>query len=290
MTGFGRAEHQGARYAFEVVARSVNHRFLDLSLRLRDPCRASEPAIRALIASSILRGHLELSVEARTTAPDLVPRLMLREQLVRDLVGSLRRLGTELALEQGIDLSALLTLPGVIALETTSETWTASDATDLLSAVGGALAALVSAREAEGAALQRVMVAAASELSTFVAIAELGRGELRELLFERARERTFELLQGAPVDETRLLQELAHLAERTDIAEEVDRLRGHLTLLEAALSEDGPIGRRLDFLAQEIHRELNTLGVKCRDMAWATRIVDAKLACEQLREQAQNVE
>ena len=190
----------------------------------------------------------------------------------------------------GLSTADLLRMPDVVRVRRHNLELTAQDRSLVLEVVTTAIERLVSMREGEGAQLQAILaekVAALSELATRLAAAREG---VSQQLAANMRQRLAELLGDTEVDEDRLAQETAVLAEKIDIQEEIDRLRAHLETFTEALSSDEAVGRRLDFLAQEIHRELNTLGVKCRDSTMAQWAVDAKLACEQLREQVQNVE
>jgi uncharacterized protein (TIGR00255 family) len=153
-----------------------------------------------------------------------------------------------------------------------------------------ALAQLVAARDLEGVTLARVLGERLAELLAAASRLRARAPEVRGELHEGLRRRVRELLAGPAVDELRLAQEVALLAERSDVVEELDRLDGHLRHFAGLLAEPGALGKRLDFLAQEILRELNTLGAKCRDGEMTHTVLDAKVLCEQLREQVQNVE
>jgi len=159
-----------------------------------------------------------------------------------------------------------------------------------LAAGRAALAQLVGAREQEGAQLRRVLAERLSDLGAAAARLRARAPLVRQEIHDGLRRRLRELLDGAGVDEVRLAQEAALLVDRSDVAEELDRLDGHLSHFATLLEGDGALGKRLDFLSQEILRELNTLGSKCRDGEMARMVLDAKVTCEQLREQVQNVE
>lgn len=290
MTGFGRASLDGAHYRFEVSVRTVNHRYLDCVLRLRDPMRSAEPWIRELIGERIERGHLELAADALALSPAGGRRVRIDQTLALSALEGLRRLAGDLGVGEDVRIEQLMAIPGVVTVETSAPEWSEEDDRDLRRAVLEALDALVGQRRSEG---EQILLGLRGVLSSFEQLVdelETSREAMREGVLIRARGRLEELLQGHEVEPARLLQEAGHLAERVDVHEELERLRGHLEHFRATLEEPGPAGRRLDFLAQELYRESNTLAAKSRDVAWSRRAVDAKVLCEQLREQVQNVE
>jgi uncharacterized protein (TIGR00255 family) len=290
MTGFGRATRDGRRYRFEVTVRSVNHRFLDCVLRLRDPLRDSEPALRQLLGSHLDRGHVELTIELRPLISELQSRATIDEGLAARLLVDLRGLVSRLELTDSVTLDQLLRVPGVVTVEVGATAWTEDDADDLLRVVGEALELLVAQREREGAQTLRGLENLLVGFEQLLVELENGQDAMRRGILTRAQDRLSELLVDREIDDSRMIQEAAHLAERSDVREELERLRGHLEHFRAALVEDCPVGRRLDFLAQELYRESNTLATKSRDVAWSLRAVEAKLLSEQLREQVQNIE
>jgi uncharacterized protein (TIGR00255 family) len=178
----------------------------------------------------------------------------------------------------------------VVQVQVDPDSLDEEDAELVLRTTATALAQLVAAREQEGVALAGVLGERVAELQAAAARLRARAPEVREELYSGLRRRVRELLAGPAVDELRLAQEVALLVDRSDVVEELDRLDGHLRHFAGLLGEPGALGKRLDFLAQEILRELNTLGAKCRDGEMARTVLDAKVFCEQLREQVQNVE
>jgi uncharacterized protein (TIGR00255 family) len=187
-------------------------------------------------------------------------------------------------------LGDLLRLPEVVQVQVDPDSLREEDAELVLHTAATALSQLVAAREQEGVALARVLGERVAELQAAAARLRARAPEVREELHSGLRRRVRELLAGPAVDEQRLAQEVALLVDRSDVVEELDRLDGHLHHFAGLLGEPGALGKRLDFLAQEILRELNTLGAKCRDGEMARTVLDSKVLCEQLREQVQNVE
>ncbi len=288
MTGFGRGEATGHGRVFTVEAQSVNHRFLEVRCRVPKRLTGLEPRIQQAIQQRFSRGHFEVLVlekdldgRARTLKVD-VP-------LAMQYVEALRTLQQALGLPGEVTLEMLTAQRDLMAVEESTESldegWN-----DLLPALEGALDALAEMRRREGEALvvtfeKHLEEVEATVLSIIGRAPDLVRGQR-----DRLRERVAELLDGRLPDAARLEQEVALLAERSDVAEECDRLRSHLTQFRDVLRQPGSQGRRLDFLLQEMHRETNTIGSKSADATLAHEVVGLKTSIERLREQVQNLE
>jgi uncharacterized protein (TIGR00255 family) len=299
MTGFGKAAGASVGHRIAAEARSVNHRNLDLVVRLREPFRECEARLRALVTQRVGRGRVELAVEIEAqdgsdTAVRL-PRTTLLE-LAKE-VAALHASHPELGLAAPT-WGDLLRVPGMVAVEPRGTRWDADDQRVLEAVAVGAVDAMVEAREREGEALARVLTGLLQELRVEVERVARELPAVRERLAERARGRLAELLHGmngippaaADSDSRAWLSEALAHAERSDVTEEIDRLRAHLDHFAATCTSAGPAGRRLDFLAQELLRELQTLSAKCRALEVSDRVLEAKLITERLREQVQNVE
>lgn len=287
MTGFGRANAalpDGTDVT--VLARGVNHRFLDLAIKLRDEYASLEPALRRVVGETVARGHLDLLV--RTTRP-AGRTASFDEHAAFRYVG----LWTEAAARHGLpaELSArdLLTLPGVVRSEETGDVDEAN-AEALLSVVRAALRAFDETRAREGESLKAALEAILARMEGGIAKLDAERTGLSERLAEVLRQRIAKLAAQAPLDEQRLAQEVALIADRSDISEEVDRFRAHLVEVRRLLTASGPIGKRLDHLSQELHREVNTSGAKVREIGATRVILDLKSDVEAFKEQVQNVE
>lgn len=287
MTGFGRASGtlpDGTEAS--VVVRSVNHRFLDVSLKLRDEWSAAEPALRRLVSSSVARGHVDVLV--RTTRPAVRSAAFDGEAAAR-YAASWRETAGPRALPTELTARDLLALPGVVRTDEPADPDDASrDA--LLALVGAALTDLDRTRAREGEALRSAVGAIVSRLEAGAARLEEERAGLVERTQAQLSERVRKIAEGVALDEARLAQEVALLAEKADIAEEIDRLRAHLAEMRRLLATEGPSGKRLDFLAQELHRETNTAGQKSRELPALRAVLDLKADVEALKEQVQNVE
>ncbi len=289
MTGFGQAAKETERFRVTVTVRGVNHRYLDLSLRLREEHRRLEPALRELVAGRQERGRVELSVDV-----EALGARAFEVEIDDSLVSSLHALGQKLAARdlisgQQLELGDLLKIPELVQLRARDPEWTDEDRALWLEVVAAALDECVAARETEGKALYEILAERREGLAELVARLSERRAALPEEMVRHLKQRISELL-GEALDKDRVAQEAALLVERSDVAEELDRLRSHLDHFRSIMNQGGSVGKRLDFLSQEIFRELNTVGSKCRDSEMIRWVLDAKVLCEQIREQVQNVE
>jgi len=193
-------------------------------------------------------------------------------------------------IDRGLSAGDLMRLPEAFRVELGVEEWAPEDEELLLRVTREAVAQLVASRQKEGSSLVVVMDEKLRGVEDAVARLDALRGPVREEMAAALRRRLAELLGGQPLDETRLAQEVALLVDRSDVSEEIDRLRSHVEHFRAVMRESAAAGKRLDFLTQEVFRELNTLGAKCRNAEMTRAVLDAKVLCEQIREQVQNVE
>ncbi|MFB3819159.1 MAG: YicC/YloC family endoribonuclease [Candidatus Methylomirabilales bacterium] len=287
MTGFGRAESAGRPWGFTVEVQSVNHRFLEVRARLPRRWSGLEPRVQQAVQQRFARGHFEVKLEERSQEGSRALRVDL--DLARQYVEALRTLQHSLGLPGEVTLEMLAGQRDLVAVEEASENldriWEA-----LEPVLAAALAELAGMRAREGQALTEALERHLAEVEAGLGRVLARAPEVAAGQRDRLRERVRELLDGRLPDPERLEQEVALLAERADVAEECDRLRSHLAQFRRALKDAGPQGRRLDFLLQEMNREVNTIGSKAADAAIAQEVVDLKSALERLREQVQNVE
>jgi uncharacterized protein (TIGR00255 family) len=284
MTGYGQAD-DGAGLVVEV--RTVNHRHLDVATRLPRPWIALEAEVKARVAAHVRRGRVELAVRADTGAEGGGMHL--------DAAQAARYLAFAESLAQGdgpartLDLGSLLSLPGVVVSEAP-----AADVEGVrdrvLAGVDRALEAAAAMRREEGEALERELRARLGGVAGSVDRVDARRPRAVADAATRLKERIAALCADVPVDPARLAQEVAILAERSDVTEELTRLRSHLGQFERALDADEAVGRTLDFLLVEMNRESNTIGAKCQDTDMSAEVVFLKGEIEKLREQVQNVE
>ncbi|MFN0252369.1 MAG: YicC/YloC family endoribonuclease [Kofleriaceae bacterium] len=291
MTGFGRgvAEHEGLRATVDV--RAVNHRFLDLKLRGASIAPPIEEAISSRVRAAIERGSVSVSVHVAHEGGSK-PRVSIDHMAAAAVHAELVALAQKLSVA-GPDLALVLAQPGVVVTEE-HDSDDAQLAAQVATALEAALAQLDSMRRAEGTALATELRARFGELASLrTQIAALA-ATLPQVLTKRLQDRVKKLLEDAAVDPalgpTRMAQEIALLADRSDVTEELVRLASHLDQATALITGTGSVGRRLDFLVQEIGRELNTIGSKSSLTEISAAVVDAKAVLEKVREQVQNVE
>ncbi len=290
MTGYGKGEVEGPTQKWSLELRSVNHRFLDLSLNLPRHLWALEDRFRKLLKGRLQRGRVEIQLTGESK-PGAAGGLRLDPGLAADAVAVLRQLRQSAGLEEPLRLDHLLHFADWLVTrerEATDleQTW------ELLSqALGQALDLLDDMRRQEGAALAADLQEHLAQLAGEVKRIRGQAAVLPELWRQKITARLQELKgELGEVDEARLAQEAAFLAERRDVAEELARLESHLTQFGEALATGGPVGRKLEFLLQEMLREINTIGAKAGDLTVAQAVLAAKGLLERLREQVQNVE
>ena len=287
MTGFGRASGtlpDGTEAT--VVVRGVNHRFLDVSLKLRDELAAAEAPLRKAVAAAVARGHVDVLV--RTVRPAGRTASFDEEAAARYL-GAWREVAGRSGFPSDLAARDLLGLPGVVRPEDPREPDDAGIAA-LLAVATAALAGFDETRRREGDALAGALAVILSRLEEGVSALDEAREGLNERIAAAVTERIRKLAASVPLDEARLAQEVALLADRADISEEIDRFRTHLVETRRLLGAGEPVGKRLDHLAQELHREVNTAGAKVREVGATRLVLGLKSDLEALKEQIQNVE
>jgi len=285
MTGFGRGVAEQGAVRATVDLRSVNHRFLDLKLRAQ-VAPSLEEQLATKIRASVERGSL--SVAVNVARPPGASGMRIDEAAAQRAHDVLSSLAARLNIAPP-DLALVLAQPGVIASADATEDPEAVDAA-ILAALDLALAQLQAMRAAEGRALEREVLTRLDELAKLRTAIEGQAAGVAEQLHQKLSDRLARLVGDAGVDPARLAQEVAMLAERADITEELVRLDSHLEQARAIAKGSAASGRKLDFLVQEIGRELNTIGSKSQRTEITSAIVEAKSVLEKLREQVQNVE
>jgi uncharacterized protein (TIGR00255 family) len=290
MTGYGRAEASGPRLSVSVECRSVNHRHLDIALKLPRALAVYEPDARRLVQAAVERGRVDVSVTLTPAGGGSLGTLSVNTAQAREYEAAARTLADELGLTLSLRIEWLLAQPGVLARDAEPAVSPEEGWTLLAQGLEAALADLVARREAEGKALAQELGTLHQMLEAGVAliVARVPAAQARRAT--RFRERVQALLSEIPVDQGRLATEVAALAERADITEELARLRVHLGELRARIDEGGTVGRPLDFLIQEINREVNTVGSKADDLEISQAVIAAKATLEKIREQVQNIE
>lgn len=293
MTGWAEAVAESQGRVLHASVRSVNHRFLDLRVHLPEGLDVLDAAVRRLVRDTIRRGHLDVFVHLESEAP---PPVRVNRQAAALYLEAAKALQREFELKAEPDLGSILRLPGVVDTGAALDPAEADRIGELLErALGEALARLEGMREAEGRRLADELAPAAARVGACAERIEALAEGARPAQVERLRERMRELLGDVQVDPSRLAQEAAFAATRSDTAEETARLRSHLAAFTGALGGGGEAGKKLDFLCQEMQREVNTILAKAPGLAAdgleITRLaLEAKGEIEKLREQVQNIE
>jgi uncharacterized protein (TIGR00255 family) len=290
MTGFGRAEATGAAFVVTVEARSLNHRHLDIALRLPPALASLELDARRLVQSRLERGRVEITVQLTPGGGPPGADVRVNRALARRYLAAAKALARELKLPREKMLVWLLERPGVVQTDEGAPPDPAAVWPWLNQALSEALDALIARRAAEGAALAVELRSLLGDLGGAVTLMARRAPQAAARRGERFRERLRALLGEAPIDEGRIATEMAAWAQKTDVTEELARLRAHLDEFALMLDKGGPIGRAFDFLIQELGREVNTVVAKSDDLELSQAGLAAKSLLEKMREQVQNLE
>jgi uncharacterized protein (TIGR00255 family) len=291
MTGFGRASGPvGRDRSAEIAARAVNGRFLDLTVKTRESEAGLEAAVRRAFSKRLQRGKVEVSLRLKRAGGTDVA-VSVDEALLEALLARLSVLSGRYPIEGKLSVRDLFTIPQVVVVENGATEFDADETAAVEALADQAASALVAMRAAEGAAIAADLAPRLGILRRKAQGLASRREEIARNLAATLRERVKALFADISLDPTRLEQEAALAADRADVAEELQRLQGHLDQFEGILTDgDGSVGKKLDFLTQEILRELNTLGSKSRDLVSTREILDMKAETEKIREQVQNIE
>lgn len=291
MTGFGRASVDSQGYHFEIEARSVNHRYLDVRVRLPRLLAGLEPDLRARAQERFARGKVDIGIVSPETATPQ-PRLEVDLDTAREYLRAAQALRDE-KVEGSLDVASLLVLPGVTRF-VEPELPEEALRRELLPAFDRAIEAVAEMRAAEGRALERELLGRVRRVAELADELEARAGTVGEAVRARLRKRTEQLAQESGLfDEARLHQEIVIAADRFDVTEELVRLRSHVEQFRSTIESGeagNPVGRRLEFLLQELGREANTVGSKAGDAPVAHTAVELKGELERLREQVMNIE
>jgi len=288
MTAYGRAESLKGTMEFIVEIRSGNSRYREIIPRIPQSLQPFEEKIRSIVSSRLKRGRIEISIQLKDNSEKGL-KLELNRPLVRAYVTIFDELNEELGCKQPVDLSFFSQLKDTIIIKQDSveleEIWP-----DLKDVLEEALLSLDAMRANEGAALEKDFLKRLGNIARNI-------GEIRdrakvtvESYYDKLRQRINKLIEGTDIDENRLMQEVAFIADRVDITEELTRVESHLEQFKDYMDQDDVVGRRLDFLLQELNREINTIGSKAADSSISQLAVEVKAELERLREQIQNVE
>jgi len=288
MTAFARAESKGREEPWSVEIRSLNHRYFEFSLKTPPFLYAMEERIRAMVQGKLKRGKISVTV-SQNNPEGRAEALSLDREAVRFYIAAMNRLKKEFKLSGDLSVKDLLGLPKIFSVEKFAKDPDREWGT-LSRILNQALERAIRAKEREGKKLRKDMEARLSLISQAVKRVEKLTARSMTRYRDRLTERLEQLIADKGMDQNRLSLEVAYLAERSDITEEIVRLKSHLGLFRTRMSQSAEIGRELDFLCQEINREVNTLGSKSQLFEISTEVVLMKRELEKIREQVQNIE
>ena len=289
MTGFGRCENTNDEYSCKAEIRSVNNRYIDINTRFPKSLMTLDAAIKKRIKSRCARGSFDLNISVERTngnSSDLIlqPNLELAEQYRQ----AFQKIKSSLELEGEIDINLLLSMKDVVRIEAVEVDPSREEL--IHATVEDALSALIQMREEEGQHLQEDIVSRLETIEKHGEFIKSRQSESVQAYKERLEERIKVLSDGVEIDPQRIAQETAVMADRCDVTEEVVRLGSHIKQFNKLLDGNQPVGRKLEFLIQEINREANTIGSKTIDSEVSQRVIEIKSDLEKIREQLQNIE
>lgn len=288
MTGFGRGKSEDENREISIELKTINHRYLDINLRMPRSLSILEEDIRKALQASLTRGRVEVYINYVNNTPDKAS-VTLNESLAQSYIDSLTLLAETFGLNKNIDLSILTGIDDIFTI-TESE-----DDAELLSelvsnALNEALSALRQMREKEGSFLVEDILKRTSQIDNMLNEIEKRSPMVIEEYRSKLETRLAELLKTTELDENRFNTEVAYYADRSNITEEIIRLKSHINQLRLTMGKGGSIGRKLDFIVQEMNRETNTIGSKSGDVQITNNVVEIKSELEKIREQIQNIE
>lgn len=288
MTGYGRAVETVNGREFTVELRSVNNRYLDCTVKLPRSLSFAEEAVKQAVKQAVSRGKVDVFIGLKSeTAEDV--SISINKAVLEGYLNAMRQMVTEYGVQDDISVSVASRLPDVFTVEK-PQVDEEQLLQDLMSVVQKALAGYDAMRCTEGGALDADLRSRGQTILGFVAQVEQGNGQTVADYRTRLENKLKEVLSSTNIDESRILTEAAIFADKVAVDEETVRLRSHLQQMNTMLDAGGAVGRKLDFLLQEMNREANTIGSKCTDVRLARIVVDIKAELEKIREQTQNIE
>ena len=288
MTGYGRAVETVNGREFTVELRSVNNRYLDCSVRLPRILSFGEDAVKQAVKASVSRGKVDVFITVRSEGGDEA-QVTLNKAVLQGYLDAMRQMVDEFGVRDDIQVSTVSRLPEVFQIEK-PQVDEEQLLSDLMGVVSKALEGYDAMRCTEGKALEQDLRSRGDTILELVGQVEQGNAQTVSDYRARLENKLKEVLENTNIDESRILTEAAIFADKVAVDEETVRLRSHLKQMNSMLSAGGAVGRKLDFLLQEMNREANTIGSKCTDVALARIVVDIKAELEKIREQTQNIE
>ncbi len=288
MTGYGRAVETVNGREFTVEVRSVNNRYLDCTVKLPRSLSFGEDAMKQAVKNTVSRGKVDVYVTVRSEG-GTEGKVSLNSTLAAGYADAMRQMARELGLKEEISLGLIARMPDVFTVEK-PEVDEAQLLKDLMTVAEKAFAGYDAMRTREGQALENDLRSRGKTILSLVEQVEAGSPQTVADYRARLENKLREVLESTSIDESRILTEAAIFADKVAVDEETVRLRSHLDQMDAMLTSGGSVGRKLDFLLQEMNREANTIGSKCSDVRLARIVVEIKAELEKIREQTQNIE
>ena len=288
MTGYGRAVATVNGREFTVELRSVNNRYLDCTVKLPRSLTFAEEAVKQAVKGTISRGKVDVFITVRSESVSDV-KITLNAAMVEGYLTAMKQMVSEYGVQDDISVSVISRMPEVFTVEK-PEVDEEQLLAELMGVVKQALSAYDAMRAAEGKALENDLRSRGNTILELDSQVEAGNGQTDKDYRTRLYNKLQEVLANTSIDESRILTEAAIFADKVAVDEETVRLRSHLEQMNNMLTTGGAIGRKLDFLLQEMNRESNTIGSKCSDVKLARIVVDIKAELEKIREQTQNIE
>ena len=288
MTGYGRAVEMVNGREFTVEIRSVNNRYLDCTVKMPRMVSFAEDAVKQAVKAAISRGKVDVFITIKSEASDDT-KISLNAAVLNGYLAAMRQMVSEYGVQDDISVSTVSRLPDVFTVEKPEVDEDALKA-DLMQVVAAALEGYNAFRATEGAALDADLRKRGNTILELVSQVEAGNAQTVIDYRARLENKLKEVLANTAIDESRILTEAAIFADKVAVDEETARLRSHLEQMNTMLTAGGAMGRKLDFLLQEMNREANTIGSKCTDVRLARIVVDIKAELEKIREQTQNIE
>ena len=288
MTGYGRCVETVNGREFTVEVRSVNNRYLDCTVKLPRSLTFAEETVKQAVKAAISRGKVDVFITVRSEG-DMEAKITLNTAMVEGYLAAMKQMVSDYEVKDDISVSLLSRMNDVFSVER-EEVDEEQLLADLMSVVGKALESYNAMRAVEGKALENDLRSRGETILDLVSQVEAGNAQTVVDYRARLYNKLKEVLANTTIDESRILTEAAIFADKVAVDEETVRLRSHLQQMNTMLSSGGAIGRKLDFLLQEMNRETNTIGSKCTDVRLARIVVDIKAELEKIREQTQNIE
>lgn len=287
MTGYGKSTLSINSREYQVEIKTVNHKYLDTSIRMPRCLSSLEEDVRKEIASNLKRGKVEVSINFENHGKN-INNIVINTELAKDYIRSLKKLADEEGLEANIEVTEITKLPDVLTIKEDLDNDEIKK--ELLQVVQDAVNQLIEMRKKEG---QKISVAILEKIdkinSKILDISSLSIGLIDEYIV-KLEKRIKELLKTDDIDKSRLMQEVVIFADKCSVEEEVTRLKSHIEQLKELINSDGATGKKMDFLIQEMNREINTIGSKANNLDITNNVVEVKTIIEDIREQIQNIE